>query len=108
MKRKCNRSKHKLNVSKFINSNLLKEEIKEYYLENNTYPHCLIQLSQKDYHNLKSNSIHVTGIQLINKQMKYSNIAYMGENIKMKPINMLIDGTDTLVHIVDTAKVKKE
>ena len=60
--------KYKLKMSSFINSSLLEEDIELYYLEKKLYPHCLIQLSDKEYKDLKENSIHVTKINNSNKR----------------------------------------
>ena len=65
--RNSNKSRFKLKMSKFINSRLLYENIEKYYLENKVDPHCLIQLSNEEYHNLCDNSINVIGIQYKNK-----------------------------------------
>ena len=58
-----NKSIFKLKMSKVINSYLLYEDIEKYYLKHKACPYCLIQLSNKEYHDLCDNSINVTGIQ---------------------------------------------
>ena len=89
-----------------INSSLLYEDIEKYYLENNSYPHCLIQLSNKEYKDLQKNSIHVKGINFTDKKMQYSEIACVGSNIQLKEKVINIDGSDTIVNIVNVTRLK--
>ena len=64
-------------------------------LKKKKYPHCLIQLSKKEYSDLKPNSIHVSGIEYVNSNIQYSNIEFVGSAIKLKDKFFNLDGVQT-------------
>ena len=90
-----------------INSSLLHEDIEKYYLENKAYPHCLVQLSKKEHDDLRNNSIHVEGIFMENGQVQYSEVTYIGSNIKLKKRTLNIDDKDINCHIINVTRLKK-
>ena len=104
--RKRNKSRHRLKISKVINSSLLYEDIEKYYLHHKSYPHCLLQLSKKEYDDLRNNSIHVKGIFMSNNQVQYSQISFVGSNIKMKKKKLNLDENDIDAHIVNVTRLK--
>ena len=53
-----------------------------------------IQLSKKEYDDLRNNSIHVKGIFMSNNQVQYSQISSVGSNIKMKKKKLNLDEND--------------
>ena len=104
--RKRNKSRQRLKINKVTNSSLLHGDIEKYYLEKKAYPHCLIQLSRKEYYDLRNNSIHVEGIFKENGQVHYSKITFIGSNIKLKKSTLNIDNEDIIGHIINVAKLK--
>ena len=58
--------------------------MERHYLERSTYPHCVMQLSAKEYNDLRDNTIHVDGIIMIDNKLQYRNVLHVGKHIKVK------------------------
>ena len=79
-------------MSSVINSSILEQDIESCYLNKKCYPHCLIQLSNKEYNDLKDNSIHVTNVNGSNrKNFQYDNIDHIGMNLNIKKTSTLTE-----------------
>ena len=105
--RKSNKSRGKLKFSKIINEHLLSVDIESYIMAKNGYPHCLIQLSDKQHSDLKDNSIHVSSISLVNNKLEYSTINYIGSNLRLKGKEYNIDDKVVEMQQVNLEKYKK-
>ena len=95
-------------MSKCINSSLLENAIEAYYLEKKGYPHCLIQSSNKEYKDLKDNSIHLGNINNSNKKrVEYGSVLHIGSNLKMKKRDVMLNDVGNTLEFIDISKTRK-
>ena len=76
-------------------------------MQNKSYPRCLFKLSNKQLCDLKKNSIHVSGIGRIGNRIQYSNILYIGNNLRIQERKLNINGIEEEVKHVKVNKSKR-
>jgi len=82
------------------------KHISSFFLSDKGYPHSLIELSKNEANDLRSNTIHLSGLSYSNKLMTYATTNTFGKKLNVTAMTDTIDGQRTDYTRINLSKTK--